>query len=91
MGEGDPLQCSKYRGLRVLEHGMELWEKILEGRLKEVVKISDNQFSFSAGKSTTEAIFILRHIQQKYSENKKISTTYLLTQRRLLAGCPAVQ
>ena len=70
-GKGDPLQCGKYRGLRLLEHGMKLWEKILDGRLKEVVKISDNQFGFSSGKSTTDAIFILRHIQQKYSEKKK--------------------
>ena len=70
-GKGDPLQCGKYRGLRLLEHGMKLWEKILDGRLKDVVKISDNQFGFSAGRSTTDAIFILRQIQQKYTEKKK--------------------
>ena len=70
-GKGDPLQCSKYRGLRLLEHGMKVWEKILDGRLKEIVKISGNQFGFAAGKSTTDAIFILRHIQQKYTEKKK--------------------
>ena len=70
-GKGDPLQCGKYRGLRLLEHGMKLWEKILDFRLKDVVKISDNQFGFSAGKSTTDAIFILRQIQQKYIEKKK--------------------
>ena len=50
---------------------MKLWEKILDGRLKEVTKISDNQFGFSAGKSTSDAIFILRLIQQKYTEKKK--------------------
>ena len=65
------MQCGKYRGLRLLEHGMKLWEKILDGRLKDIVKISDNQFGFSAGKSTTDAIFILRQIQQKYIEKKK--------------------
>ena len=70
-GKGDPLQCGKYRGLRLLEHGMKVWEKILDGRLKQIVNISDNQFGFSAGKSTTDAIFILRHIQQKYTEKKK--------------------
>ena len=70
-GKGDPLNCSKYRGIRLLEHGMKVWEKILEGRLKKIVTISDNQFGFSTGKSTTDAIFILRHLQQKYSEKKK--------------------
>ena len=72
-GKGDPLQCGKYHGLTLLEHGMRLCEKILDARLKETVKISDNQIGFSAGKSTTDAIFILRHNQQNYSEkNKKV-------------------
>ena len=70
-GKGDPLHCGKYRGLRLLEHGMKAWEKILDVRLKEGVKISENQFGFAAGKSTTDAIFILRQIQQKYTEKKK--------------------
>ena len=26
-GKGDALSCSKYRGVRLLEHGMKLWEK----------------------------------------------------------------
>ena len=43
----------------------------MDGRLKEIVKISDNQFGFSAGKSTTDAIFVLRQIQQKYIEKNK--------------------
>ena len=37
-GKGDALSCSKYRGVRLLEHGMKLWEKILEERLREIVK-----------------------------------------------------
>ena len=70
-GKGDPLDCSKYRGVRLLEHGMKVWEKILEGRLKEIISISNNQFGFSQGKSTTDAIFILRQLQHKYTEKKK--------------------
>ena len=70
-GKGDPLDCSKYRGVRLLEHGMKVWEKMLEGRLKELIKISNNQFGFSQGKSTTDAIFIVRQLQEKYTEKKK--------------------
>ncbi len=29
-GKGAALLCGKYRGVRLLEHGMKLWEKILE-------------------------------------------------------------
>ena len=70
-GKGDPLQCGKYRGLRLLEHGMKVWEKILDGRLKSIVNISNNQFGFMPGRSTTDASFIFRQLQQKYSEKKK--------------------
>ncbi len=32
-GKGDALLCGKYRGVRLLEHGMKYWEKVLEKRL----------------------------------------------------------
>ena len=70
-GKGDPLQCDKYRGLRLLEHSMKVWERVLDRRLKEVVSIGSNQFGFAAGKSTTDAIYILRQMQQKHIEKKK--------------------
>ena len=70
-GKGDPLQCGKYRGLRMLEHGMKIWEKVLDRRLKSVIDVGSNQFGFTATRSTTDAIFILRQIQQKYNEKKR--------------------
>ena len=66
-----PLQYGKYRVLRLLEHGAKIWEKILDRRLKEIVVINDNQFWFAARKSTTDATYVLRNIQQKYCEKKK--------------------
>ena len=50
---------------------MKVWEKILDSRLKLVVKISDNQFGFASGRSTTDAIHILRQVQQKYIKKRK--------------------
>ena len=70
-GKGDARQCGKYRGLRLLEHGMKTWERVFYKRLKHVTKIDENQFGFIAGKSTTGAIFIIRQLQEKYLENKK--------------------
>ena len=70
-GKGDALTCGKYRGIRLLEHAMKLWEKILEGRLREVVKVDENQFGFQQGKATTDAIFIMRQMQEKYGEKKR--------------------
>ena len=70
-GKGDALECGKYRGLRLLEHGMKIWERILMRRLGDHIKISAQQFGFAAGKATTDAILIARQMQEKYLQNKK--------------------
>ena len=61
----------KIRGLRLLEHGAKIWENMLDRSLKDIVVINDYQFGFAAGKSTTDATYVLRHIQQKYYEKKR--------------------
>ena len=38
-GKGDALQCEKYRGVRLLEHGMKIYEKIIEKRLRKIIKL----------------------------------------------------
>ncbi len=45
-GKGDALLCGKYRGVRLLDHGVKLQEKILERGLRDIVKIEDIQFGF---------------------------------------------
>ena len=59
-GKGDALQCGKYRGVGLFEHGMKVWERVLNERLKQVTNVGKNQFGFRVGKSTAEAIFIAR-------------------------------
>ena len=44
---------------------------MIEARLREITKIADNQFGFRPGKSTTEPIFALRMLQEKYREKNK--------------------
>ena len=36
---GDVLECGKYRGIRLFEHGMKLFEKVLEKRLRKSMKV----------------------------------------------------
>ena len=50
---------------------MKVSERIIEARLREKVDIDDMQFDFRAGKSTTDAIFIVRQLLAKYLEKKK--------------------
>ncbi len=37
-----------------------------------MVKIDECQFGFQGGKSTTDAIFIVRQVQEKYVEKKEL-------------------
>ena len=69
-GKGENLVCQNYRGIRLLEHGLKIYEKILEKRLEEIVKIENCHFGFLKGKSTTDAIFIIRQLKEKYQEKK---------------------
>lgn len=69
-GKGDSLDCGRYRGLRLLDHGFKIFERILLERLKKIVWIHPHQSGFTAGKSTTDAIFILRQLQERYLEKK---------------------
>ena len=70
-GKGDVLECNNYRGIKLMSHTMKLWERMIEARLREITNIADNQFGFRPGKSTTEPIFALRMLQEKYRERKK--------------------
>ena len=54
-----------------MSHTMKLWERIIEAILREITKIADNQFGFRPDKSTTEPIFVLRILHEKYREKNK--------------------
>ena len=72
-GKGDALTCGSYRGIKLLEHAMKVLERVIEGRVRKIVKIDDVQFGFMAGRSTTDAIFIVRQLQEKYlARNKEL-------------------
>ena len=51
---------------------MKLLEKVLKKRIRCQVSIDNMQFGFMPGKGTTDAIFIMRHVQEKHQakENK---------------------
>ena len=70
-GKGDPLSCGSYRGIKLSEHAMKVLERVIEGRVRKIVKIDNMQFGFLAGWSTTDAIFIVRQLQEKYLAKSK--------------------
>ena len=52
-------------------HSMKLYERVHENRLRNIVSISEEQFGFMKGKSTTDAIFALRQLQERYREGQQ--------------------
>ena len=40
--KGDVLECKNYRGIKLMEHVLKALERIIEGRLRELIEISDN-------------------------------------------------
>ena len=62
----------KHRGVRLLEHDMKVYEKTLEWRLQEIVNMNEKQFGFQQGKSTVDAIFIIRKLQEKFRAKKDL-------------------
>ena len=57
-----------------MSHSMKLWERVIEARLRDIVPICAQQFGFMSRKSTTDAIFALRVLMEKYREGKKSCT-----------------
>ena len=77
-GKGDALACGSYRGMKLVEHAMKVLEKVIERRVRNIVKIDSMQFGFMAGKITTDAIFIVRQLQKKYlARNKELWMTFM--------------
>ena len=50
---------------------MKVLERVLEKRIRCQVSIDNMQFGVMPGKGTTDAIFIMRQVQEKHQANKK--------------------
>jgi hypothetical protein len=50
---------------------MKLWERIIEHRLRGVTNVIEKQFGFMSGRSTIEAIFLIRQLMERCREQKK--------------------
>ena len=55
----------------MLEHTMRKYERILEKRLRNRVDIDNYQFDFRPGRSITDAIFLIRQLQQMVNKKKQ--------------------
>ena len=66
--KGNPQQCQNYRTISLISHPSKVMLRILLNRLKPQAEeiIKEEQAGFRAGRSTTEQIFNLRILCEKY-------------------------
>ena len=69
--KGDVQGNSNYRGIHLISHTMKLWERIVERRRRSDLTFSEQQYGFMPGKITTDALFALRLLMEKYREGQK--------------------
>ncbi|XP_066367886.1 uncharacterized protein [Miscanthus floridulus] len=56
---------------------MKLWERVIEHRLRAITRVSMNQFGFMPGRSTMEAIFLIRQVMERYREKKDLHMVFI--------------
>ena len=69
--DSDATERGNYKGLKLLEHMMKVFHRVVKQDIREVVDIDAMQLSFMLGKDTMDASFIGRQLQEKYLEKKK--------------------
>ena len=77
-GKGDALERGNHRGLKLIEQVMKILERIVDGLIRQLVSIDDSQFGFIPGRGTTDTIFVVRQLQEKYlAANKKLYMAFV--------------
>ncbi|VAH62621.1 unnamed protein product [Triticum turgidum subsp. durum] len=69
--------CTNYRGIKRMSHTMKLWERVIEHRLRRMTSVTKNQFGFMPGRSTMEAIFLVRQLMERYREQKDLHMVFI--------------
>ena len=71
-GKGAALDQSNYRSLKLVGHALKVFERVIENLLRDKVDIGPMQFAFMPGKGTTDAIFVVRQVQERFMDKKRL-------------------
>ena len=65
-GKSEALDCGNYCGLKLTDQVIKLLEQVLDSSICQMVNIHEMQFAFVPDRSTSDAIFIVHQLQEKY-------------------------
>ena len=68
--KGDVQSCNNYRGIKQISHSMNLWERVVEIRLRSELTFSEQQCGCMPGRSTIDVLFALRGLMEKSREGQ---------------------
>ena len=80
-GKRDPLNPNCSRGIKLLEHAFRLYEKSLDGRLREVVDIDKTQHGFMPERGTVDALLNLRRLSEKFRAENKLFFIFVVLEK----------
>ncbi|VDO85129.1 unnamed protein product [Heligmosomoides polygyrus] len=94
--KGSPADCASYRPIRLLLHTMKIFERIVDGRIRDVVQLSTNQCGFVSGCGTVDAIHAARLLLEKHREKQKpvhfafldLEKAFDCVSRAVIYSCP---
>ena len=77
-GTEDALERGNYCGLKLTQQVMKVLERIVDVLIRQLVSINNSQFGFVPGRGTTDAIFVVRQLQEKYlAANKRLYMAFV--------------
>ena len=87
-GKGDALECGSYRGIKLVEHAMKILERVIERRVRNVVKIDSMQLVLWPGKAQQMQFSLFASYRKNIWQGIKNFGWLLWIWRRPLTGFP---
>ena len=77
-GKGDAYERGNYPSLKLTEQVIYVLERIVDGLIRQLVSIEDSKFGFVSGRGTTDAVFVVRQLREKYlAANKRLYMVFI--------------
>jgi len=89
--KGEKSYCSNYRGITLLSIAGKILARVLLNRLVPAVAdhhLPESQCGFRANRGTTNMVFVLRQLQEKWREQNKGLYVTFVDPTKAFEGCP---